>query len=573
MPTTNLKDIRKQYPQYDDLSDQQLADALHKRFYSDMPREQFNERIGLSGGQGGGPTIKVGDREIPVAEYQSMPEEERQAVRDRITEANPDMSGAVRSSALDPAVQGLTFGWGDEMRGAAQGAMAAAQGGDFGETYRRETDRARASLDRERRVNPVGSVAAEVAGALPTAAAAGGQLAGRGASLLTRGLTGAGVGAGQGAAYGAGAAEGDIADRAGNAALGAGIGGTIGGAAPMIGNKVQQMGRNFRQNRALNQAARTAPSADEIKSASSALFDQADSANISVTRDAFQRLNKNIENAVGKFRPNAQLDPKAMGVLQVFQQVQDDVAAQGSNVLPDLKDLHMLRQAAQRAAISTEGRDAAIANQVVNSIDDFVKGLKPADIAGGGDPRAATTALMQGISTWSRASKAGIIEEAIYKAQNQASGLENGLRVQFRRILNNPKMRNKFNDAEIKAIQDVVQGTTAANTMKLLGKFGFGSGNASNMLGGSIGATLGGAAGAPMGPLGSAAGAALAAGGATGARRASEALTNRAAQRALGAAASPNLRVIPRVDRTRPGLLEQGVRGSALPSAGMAVRR
>lgn len=51
MPQTTLADIRRQYPQYDDLSDDDLADALHGRFYSDMPREQFNERIGLRSGR------------------------------------------------------------------------------------------------------------------------------------------------------------------------------------------------------------------------------------------------------------------------------------------------------------------------------------------------------------------------------------------------------------------------------------------------------------------------------------------------------------------------------------------
>jgi hypothetical protein len=43
-----IQEIRKQYPQYSDMSDQQLADALHRKFYSDMPRDEFNKKIGLS---------------------------------------------------------------------------------------------------------------------------------------------------------------------------------------------------------------------------------------------------------------------------------------------------------------------------------------------------------------------------------------------------------------------------------------------------------------------------------------------------------------------------------------------
>jgi hypothetical protein len=46
MPT--IAEVRQQYPQYNDMSDADLAGALHKKFYSDMPVEQFNQKIGLS---------------------------------------------------------------------------------------------------------------------------------------------------------------------------------------------------------------------------------------------------------------------------------------------------------------------------------------------------------------------------------------------------------------------------------------------------------------------------------------------------------------------------------------------
>ena len=43
----NIKEIRQQYPQYNDLSDQQLADSLHNKFYSDLPKEQVYKKLGL----------------------------------------------------------------------------------------------------------------------------------------------------------------------------------------------------------------------------------------------------------------------------------------------------------------------------------------------------------------------------------------------------------------------------------------------------------------------------------------------------------------------------------------------
>jgi hypothetical protein len=47
----NIQTIREKYPQYYDLSDKQLADAIHNKFYSDMPINQFYAKIGFQENQ------------------------------------------------------------------------------------------------------------------------------------------------------------------------------------------------------------------------------------------------------------------------------------------------------------------------------------------------------------------------------------------------------------------------------------------------------------------------------------------------------------------------------------------
>lgn len=47
MAQVTLQQFREKYPQYGDKSDHELADALHRKFYSAMPREEFDRRIGL----------------------------------------------------------------------------------------------------------------------------------------------------------------------------------------------------------------------------------------------------------------------------------------------------------------------------------------------------------------------------------------------------------------------------------------------------------------------------------------------------------------------------------------------
>lgn len=43
----NITEIRQQYPQYNDMTDTQLAQALHAKFYSDLPYEQVASKLGV----------------------------------------------------------------------------------------------------------------------------------------------------------------------------------------------------------------------------------------------------------------------------------------------------------------------------------------------------------------------------------------------------------------------------------------------------------------------------------------------------------------------------------------------
>lgn len=467
-----------------------------------------------------------------------------------------------QSSVLDPFVQGVTFGFGDEMRGAVQGGLAALQGGDFGSVYDQTVDESRNALSHEREVNPIGSFAAEVAGAIPTGMAAGGQLVGRGTTLGTRALTGLGVGAGQGAAYGAGAAD---ENKAAGALTGAAVGGAVGAAAPFIGNAIAQRGQNAAQNRATNAAIKGAPSADELKAAASSMFQQVDNSGVSLDPNDFAVQIQRMANKATSSLIDRELDAP---VWRVYQIMADRVgAASNAGRGLTLGELHNFRQIAQDVAVNAgKGRTARFANQIVDDLDDLIGNLKPHQLIGGTGADKGNM-LLRGISTWSRARKVGLIESAIYKAQNQASGLENGLRVQFRQLIQNPKTRRLFSQAELDAIQGVVRGSAISNISKLLGKFGFGTGNASNMLGGTIG--FGAGSMSPLGPLGGV----LMAGGGTLARKASEALTGKAANRAAQVVATPNVPALPAVNKAIASPVEELIRRLSGPTAGQISGR
>ena len=42
----NIQEVRQKFPQYEDLTDDQLTQALHKKFYADMPYAEFSAKVG-----------------------------------------------------------------------------------------------------------------------------------------------------------------------------------------------------------------------------------------------------------------------------------------------------------------------------------------------------------------------------------------------------------------------------------------------------------------------------------------------------------------------------------------------
>jgi len=147
----------------------------------------------------------------------------------------PDVSQA--ESLGRGAVQGVTFGFGDEIYGAAKGAYDKVIGsGDFSGTYAKERDAVRTANDRAQEANPTSYFAGELGGgvALPfgfaRAGVKGAQLANAG--LKARSMAAAKEGAVYGAAYGLGNGEGDVGDQALSTIGGAIGGGAVGGALP-----------------------------------------------------------------------------------------------------------------------------------------------------------------------------------------------------------------------------------------------------------------------------------------------------------------------------------------------------
>jgi hypothetical protein len=154
--------------------------------------------------------------------------------------AQQSSSGSV--NAMRTALQGLTFGFGDELEAGIRAPFS-------DRSYREIRDDVRENLEGFRQDNPYTALGLELAGgfALPggalMATGRGGRAALVGSSVMDTAKTGAKVGAGTGALAGAGAAP-EISDIPGSATAGAGVGAVAGAAAPVVLNTAGRFVRN-----------------------------------------------------------------------------------------------------------------------------------------------------------------------------------------------------------------------------------------------------------------------------------------------------------------------------------------
>ncbi|CAH0528411.1 hypothetical protein CTH30272_02095 [Allocatenococcus thiocycli] len=236
--------------------------------------------------------------------------------------------------------------------------------------------------------------------------------------------------------------------------------------------------------------SQSAPEIKQLRQAASKLYKEIDDAGVRVPKSDYLNLGIKINNVARQsgFDPN--LTPKVKGFL-------DRLESDYKKGQIKLSDIDQLRKVAQIPANAIDNAtESAIGSKIISTIDDFLdsQGEKLASSGGqnlGGKYRDARNLI-------SRVKKAEVIDEAVFKASEAASGFENGLRNEIRSILKNKKKRRGFTPDEVKAMQQITQGGSMENMFKKLGKLGFGADQQTNMLLGSLGFAGGMLAGGPL---------------------------------------------------------------------------
>lgn len=217
----SIQEVRQKFPQYSDMSDQQLADSLYAKYYSDLPRDQFNASIGLA------PPVNPKDQQ--VEETRVMP------AWQRAIEQGGSLSLGDEAAAAGTAA-------GAFLKTLPQGFDAAKEAA--GKRYDEKLGFERTQGRKFATENPWTNAALETAGGFvmgPQQQAMGLASGAKPPSALSAssplGVIGksAATGATLGAAQGFGSGEGGLENRAVNAGITGAITGVLGGAIPAIG--------------------------------------------------------------------------------------------------------------------------------------------------------------------------------------------------------------------------------------------------------------------------------------------------------------------------------------------------
>lgn len=268
-------------------------------------------------------------------------------------------------------------------------------------------------------------------------------------------------------------------------AAGEGFGIALGRAVPYL--------KTLKNNRAakslLNEAS---PSVEKVKDTARALYKEIDDAGVKMNAKGVKRLTNSLTKTMTDFGYDPDVFPKLRGIPKRLEKMNPAEVS--------FTKVHNLRKVLGNAAKSTETAERTLASEMIDKLDDTLEDLGKglSNDAGAKDVAKNLRAANQ---LWSRVKKHQLMDDAYFNATQQASGLENGLRIEARKILRNKKKRQGFTKQEIDSLEQIAQGTKLGNAMKFLGKFGISEGQATSTVGAAIGVGGGAAVGGPVGAI------------------------------------------------------------------------
>ncbi len=147
-----------------------------------------------------------------------------------------------------------------------------------------------------------------------------------------------------------------------------------------------------------------------------------------------------------------------------------------------VSDLHNTRQAFGNAAGSiTHPKDTFAGKMGIDELDKFLSAI-PEKAVLAGDAPAASAMLKDAIGNSAASFRVEDVGARLTRAERQAakagtgSNIDNAIRQKISAILDSKTGTRGYTPAEIAQMEKIVRGTTATNTLRKVGKLGFGDG-------------------------------------------------------------------------------------------------
>ncbi len=246
------------------------------------------------------------------------------------------------------------------------------------------------------------------------------------------------------------------------------------------------------------------PTAQELKAAGSAGFDEARGLGVDYSPDAVKSMLDDLTRSLESKGLNDRTVPKTTSIL-ADAKVAPEVEA-GATVLTSLDNLISLRKSLQEAAASSDASERKAAVGAIDALDEFIAAADPSGVVAG-PASAAGDVLSAARANYAAGMRSSSVSSAVTKAERNAAksgsgtNLDNAIRQRLDRILE--KDAKGFSPAELKALETAIRGSAGTNAARAVGKLGSGGlmTTAATGLGVSLGHLAGGPTGAVVGGM------------------------------------------------------------------------
>ena len=234
-------------------------------------------------------------------------------------------------------------------------------------------------------------------------------------------------------------------------------------------------------------ASAPAPTVEALKNATDAAYARARGSNLEIQPSSTENLANDIKTDLLKRGFRDINEPKT------FAAVDELKNPPGATV--QVADVEQPRRVLNNIGPETsDGKAAGIARK---AIDTYLENVPPQDVVSG-NPAGVASNLREARGNYSAAKRAELIDEAVHKAELNASSagsganLDNAIRQQLKIIAKNPDALRGFSDEEIRQLERAVKGTWTGNTLRFIGNLlGGGGGIGTFLTAGRGGAALG----------------------------------------------------------------------------------